>query len=206
MTPSVQSPSPDSLRAVLEQVYRAPAYDWQLPPPNPLRVVWEFWYALLDWFSRLEQEHPVTYWVLLVLMAGLALAILLHFGYVIVQALRPRLERHVAGPAPVTAPRAAAWYLERAERLEGEGRYELALAHRFTALLLELDRRKAVAFHSSKTPAEYVAEAQLAGELRGIFGELVRTLYAHLFGGAPCTADDVRRFREHAALLLAHGT
>src|SRR5256885_16451134 len=48
---------------------------------------------------------------------------------------------------------------ERADELARAGRYVEALAHRFVALLLELERRRAPTVHPSKTPARYVPQA-----------------------------------------------
>src|SRR6266566_541580 len=53
------------------------------------------------------------------------------------------------------------------------GRYVEALAHRFLAVVLELDRLKALRFHVSKTPAEYVGEARLTDAGRASLAGLV---------------------------------
>jgi len=74
------------------------------------------------------------------------------------------------------------------------GRYAEALAHRFVALVLDLERRRALAFHPSKTPAEYVGEARLDAAGRASLAELVARLYRHLFGGVPCDAGGYREF------------
>ena len=66
------------------------------------------------------------------------------------------------------------------------GRYAEALGQRFLALVLELDRRKALRFHASKTPAEYVGEARLTDRGRASLAGLVAQLYRHLFAAVPC--------------------
>ena len=52
--------------------------------------------------------------------------------------------------------------------------------------------------------AEYLDELRLDEDGRGTFARLVRVLYRHLFGGAPCTEADVQNFNEVAALLEGH--
>lgn len=205
MIDPAQHVSPDSLRAVLDHVYGTPAYEWRSMPANPFVVLVELWQAVLEWFARLEQEHPIVHWVVVAVLAAAVVAILAHFVYLVTRALRPRRDPGAAAPTAAAEGRGAGWYRERADRLEADGRYAEALGHRFTATLLELDRRKSLVFHPSKTPAEYVGEARLDGEGVGVLAELVGTLYRHLFGGAPCTAEDARRFRERAAGLVTHG-
>ena len=68
--------------------------------------------------------------------------------------------------------------------------------------VLELDRRGALRFHPSKTPAEYLREAQLDAAGQSGLAELVWALYRHLFGGVPCAADDWVAF-DHAAESLS---
>lgn len=203
MSAPLQSPPADSLRAVLRRVYASPEYEWE-EPRDPLGFVRELYTALLDWLEAFQESHPVAYLVFLAVLTGLLLGILAHFGYLMWQALRPRAvgEREVI--QKVQRPRDAAWHQEEAQRLVRDGRYTEALAHRFTALLLELDARKALVFHASKTPAEYVAEARLDEDGRSALTGLVGTLYGHLFGGAPCTLDEVQIFDRRAAELATY--
>jgi hypothetical protein len=84
----------------------------------------------------------------------------------------------------------AAAHLEIAAELARAGRYTEALAHRFLAVVLELDRRKALRFHASKTPAEYIGEVRLDDSGRASFATLVAALYRHLFGAVPCDASE----------------
>src|SRR5207245_9327861 len=79
----------------------------------------------------------------------------------------------------------AAWHVARAEELARAGRYAEALAHRFLAAVLELDRIGALRFHASKTPAEYVGEARLDESGRASPGRTVGERYRHLFGAVP---------------------
>src|SRR5947208_14696553 len=92
----------------------------------------------------------------------------------------------------------------RAEELARAGRYAEALAHRFVALVLDLERRRALAFHPSKTPAEYVGEARLDAAGRASLAGLVGRLYRHLFGGVPCDEGGYREFGAAADELGRH--
>jgi len=86
----------------------------------------------------------------------------------------------IGGGAPVvvqsmtnTDTADAAATARQVEELARAGRYAEALGHRFLALVLELDRRKALRFHASKTPAEYVWEARLTEMGRASLAGLV---------------------------------
>src|SRR5439155_16915477 len=84
------------------------------------------------------------------------------------------------------------------------GRYAEALAHRFVSLILELERRHALTFHPSKTPAEYVREARLDESGRASLADLVARLYRHLFGAVPCDANVYREFGVAAETVFRH--
>lgn len=201
MTGLVQTPPPpaDSLRAALREVFAAREYDWTVRR-GALAWLREQYLRLLDWFAGLEQSHPAAYYLLLAAMTVVLVAILVHFGYILWRTARYRETGGAARPA-LAAVRDAAWHEAEARRLAGVGRYAEALGHRFLALILQLERREAVTFHPAKTPAEYVVEARLDQDGRGALAELVRTLYAHLFGGQPCSDDQWREFDRRATDL-----
>jgi hypothetical protein len=184
------------LRALLRDVFTAPEYDWA-ERPGLVQWAMEQYRRLLSALTGLEQSHPAAYYVLLFGMTVVLVAILVHVGYVLWAAFRPVAADATTG-RPAAIVRDAAWYLAEARRLVGETRYPEALGHRFLALLLDLDGRKALTFHASKTPAEYLDEVRLDPEGQGQFRALVRSLYQHLFAGVPCTADLWARF-DHAA-------
>jgi hypothetical protein len=195
-------PPPDSLRAALREVFAARDYDWGL---RSGALIWlrEQYVRLLAWLAGLEQSHPATYYVLLAAVLLVLLAIIAHVAYVLSRAFRPVTPEAALGPVAGPGPRDAGWHLAEAARLGATGRYGEALSHRFLALLLELEGRKALHFHVSKTPAEYVTEARLDGEGRGRLRLLVLALYRHLFGGVPCTAAEWNIFDREAAELGA---
>ena len=110
----------------------------------------------------------------------------------------------VKGPVTGGKVMDASAHLALAEDLARARRYAEALAHRFMAVLLELDRRKALRFHASKTPAEYIGEVKLDDSGRASFASLVAALYRHLFGAVPCDAVEYAAFGA-AAQELARG-
>ena len=144
----------------------------------------------IDWLNQQAAHHPLAYDVGLILVVVALLALLVHIGYVMWRIVRPTAR---AGPAKAGLAGGvvmdAAGHLGLAERLAGEGRYAEALGQRFLALVLELDARKALRFHTSKTPAEYIWEAKLTADGRASLADLVGHLYRHLFGAVPCDAD-----------------
>ncbi len=203
MSPAPQNPAADSVSAALDRVFSATKYDWEAAT-DPFRFLRELLYDLATSLEGLRESHPAVYVVVLGLLTGVLLAILVHFGYLVWRALRPRALPE--GDRSAAAPdwRDAAWHVHEAARLATLGRYAEALAHRFTALILELDARQALKFHPSKTPAEYSAEARLDERDRGALNELVAALYRHLFGGAPCSAQDLDSFDRRAAALATY--
>ena len=153
----------------------------------------------------MDETHHTLFQVLLWGATVLLLVILVHFGYVAWRIYRSTVRP--AGSVPV-APglrlEDALAHLRRAEELARAGRYAEALAHRFTAVLLDLEGARALRFHPSKTPAEYVGEAALDAAGRATLTGLVVRLYRHVFGAVPCDVQGYRDFGADAQLVLQH--
>lgn len=192
---------PDSIRAALEEVFAREEFDWTRIP-DPLAFLRDWFGDLSRWSVQLQSTHPFVFWLLVLTLAAVLVSLLVHIGYVIWRAVRPVGSVGGAAPGPRRSPqRDARWHLGETDRLRGEGRYVEALAHRFAALLLDLDRRGAVRFHPSKTPAEYRLELRAHPGAAAGFAELVGRLYGHLFGGEVCGVDDVDEFDRAATEL-----
>ena len=161
------------------------------------------WQNLLEWLNRLAGQHPIGFDIGLAVVVVALIALLVHIGYVMWRIVRPtaRTGRAQAGAGPGAGVADAAAHLTYAEELARAGRYAEALGHRFLALVLELDRRKALRFHASKTPAEYVGEARLTDRGRASLAQLVAQLYRHLFGAVPCDAGEYEMFGDTAEEL-----
>lgn len=160
---------------------------------------------LLEWIGRAEASHPAAFQALLVVLVAALLGVLAHMGYVVWRITRPTAQtpgRHATAVGLRLEDARA--HRQRADELARAGRYAEALAHRFVATLLELERRDALKFDPSKTPAEYVPEARLDAAGRASLGELVARLYEHVFGAAPCDEHAYRQFADDADLLFQH--
>ena len=190
-----QGVPPDSLRAALREVFARPEYRWN-ERPDPWGWILAVWYRLLDWLDAVQRGHPAGFKVLLALSALVLVGLLAHMGYVVWRITRPTARTPAGGAGGIGGPVLADARAQRvrAEELARAGRYAEALAHRFVALVLDLERRRALAFHPSKTPAEYVGEARLDAAGRASLAELVARLYRHVFGGIPCDAGGYREF------------
>ena len=201
MMPLPQAVPPDSVRAVLRQVFAAPSYEWSARR-NPWAYVFAAWRWLIDALQRLQAQHPVGYLALMLVLTLVGVLLLTHITYVLLRALRPtpRPEATQAGALPPV--RDSAWHLAEAARLAGAGRYREALGHRFLALVLQLEARRAVSVRASRTPAEYAREARLDPASRGALGQLVATLYGAVFGGRSCDAAAFADFDRTAAELV----
>ncbi len=199
----VQAIPSDSVRRAVREVFDRPEYAWV----EMVRRHWlrDLWWGLRDWLARFSARHPtgakLLFWVALLLL----ITLLVHIGLTVW-----RIYRATVTPTRAAAPGVAPVLLDarshvaRAEALARAGRYTEALAHRFIALVLELDRRQALTFHPSKTPAEYAREARLGDSGRASFAELVGRLYRHVFGAEPVDETEYRDFGATAAALLLH--
>ena len=190
----------DSIRTVLQQVFTAPEYQW-----DEKRSVFDtlrgWLQTLLDVLEGLRDAQPVAYYVIVALVVSLLTAVIVHFGHVIWTVVRPARATGVTEGLPVMQPRDADWYLDEARRLLRDGSFVEAVAYRFKALLLRLDARRELAFHPSKTPAEYLLELPHDHARHAALSQLVVILYRHLFGGVKCTEPDVRYFEDLANSL-----
>jgi hypothetical protein len=188
---------------VIGQVFARPEFQWVERRRLASWVVRQ-WHNLLEWLNRLAAQHPIGFDIGLALVVVALIALLVHIAYVMWRIVRPtartgRAHGGAGGGAGVIADAAA--HLTYAEELARAGRYAEALGHRFLALVLELDRRKALRFHASKTPAEYVGEARLTDRGRASLAQLVAQLYRHLFGAVPCDAGEYEVFGDTAEEL-----
>jgi hypothetical protein len=187
----------DSLRAVLDSVFAAPAYRWE-EHPNPLAFVGRWLTAAREWLEALRIAHPLMFRAVVAGLLVLALATLLHAAWVFAATLRASRQA-MAAPPPSGEHRNRAWHQREAERLAGMGRYPEAVQQEFLALVLALDARALLRFHPSKTPAEYGREARLPPETRGEFLELVRGVYGFAFARLPCGPAEWDQWRARAA-------
>lgn len=189
----------DSLRAVLARVFDDPAYRW-VEPPDPLGFLRRWWQLLGDWLSTLSTEHPMASQFLVVGLVVLLVVILVHGSWIVLGTLR-RASTDEAAAKLVRAAEAhdAAWHRREALRLSREGRFAEALLEEFWALVRDLEARHLVRFHPSKTPGEYVSDPGLGPAGRARLGVLVERLYALVFAGRGCRADDVLEWRAAAA-------
>lgn len=164
------------------------------------------WQNVLDWLNRLAEQYPVGYNIGLALVVVALVVLVVHMGYVMWRIVRPSTRTGAAAKAGAAGRIVnAAAHLALAEELARAGRYAEALAHRFLAVVLELDRKKALRFHASKTPAEYVGEARLNDAGRASLASLVAQLYRHLFGAVPIDAAEYETFGAVAAELIEGG-
>jgi len=197
-----QAADPDSLRAALRTVFAAREYRWSEPSSTWSWLLTQ-WHRVMDWLEGLRLVFPVRYYIVLGVLTLALVASLAHLGWVLWRSLRPG--EPVRPPAPSAAQlRDAVWYAAEARRLSAAGRFAEALGVRFLAAVLDLDERRIVQFHPSKTPAEYTLEARLDADGRSGLTELVASLYRHVFGGTPCDAAEWHRFDALAAGLGLH--
>ena len=193
-----QGVPPDSVKRALEAVFAQPVYGWTTQP-SFRQWVQDRLLALQEWLVAFERSNPTLFTVFVAALVLLLVVLLVHIGYVLWQILRRRPGQAHDVPAPAASTSLnAAGHLARADELARAGAWAEALGHRFLALILELDGRRVLRFHPSKTPAEYIMEARLEQSGRAAFTDLVGRLYRHVFGAAPCDLDTYRDFGDTA--------
>lgn len=206
MIPVSQTPSPDTLKTVLRRVFDAPEYDWAVQR-DPLASAIQLLNRVRGWMLELEEAHPVAFAILVIALTSLLVLILVHLAFLTWRALHPEPVHAPTATALATDARDAQWHLAQSRYLGEVGRYREAMAHRFVALVLQLDDRSIVAFRLSKTPGEYLREARLAEPDRDALARLVSVLYRHVFGGVSCRLASLNDFdREASALASAHAS
>ncbi|HEV8511417.1 MAG TPA: DUF4129 domain-containing protein [Gemmatimonadales bacterium] len=184
------------------QVFARPEFQW-IERQRIASWLARQWHELINWLDRLADQHPIGFNVGLALVVVGLVVLLVHIGYVMWRIVRPTARTGTAkAAAGVGVIADAASHLARADELARARRYAEALAHRFMAVVLELDQRKALRFHASKTPAEYVGEARLDDAGRTSLASLVAQLYRHLFGAVPCDAGEYQTFGAAAQELV----
>jgi hypothetical protein len=182
-------------REVLDSVFASPLYRWA-EEPEVLRLLREWWHRLGDWLIGLRAANPTVFRLLLLALLLTLLLILAHAVYVIWTTARSAGRAAEPAHREAREVRDADWYSRAADRAAAEGRLLDALQLSFVALALTLHGLRIVDYHASKTPAEYAREARLADADRERLRSLVRTLYAHGFGGRPLGPEEYRRWRE----------
>lgn len=195
IAPTQGAASPAALRAALDSVFASPAYRWA-DTPYLIRVLREWRARLGDWLTALRADNPTAFrLVVFALLVALAL-LLAHGVWVAWRTVRGATVPAADGARPPAEPaRDAAWYLREADRAAAAGHMAPALQLAFVGLALMLEAQGLLRYHASKTPAECAREARLARDDRERLRAMVRTLYAHVFGGSPFGADDYRRWR-----------
>jgi len=189
----------DSLRAVLDSVFSAPAYRW-VEEPRPLATLRSWWGRLADWVSSVRSLHPVLFQLLALVLAAILVAILVHAGYVFQQTVRAAARRDPKTALPSSPRRRdATWYLAAADQAAAAGRYRDALRLAFEALVLRLDAMDLLRWGPGKTARDYSREARLLpGDRERLVG-IVGVLYRHVYSGAPCGAPEYAVLRGAAS-------
>ena len=193
------------MHRALEKVFSAGRYHW-VERRHPLQWLANLWEHFQEWIDRLNAGHPNLSWAIVVVATVLLVMLLTHIGYTLwkVYSVTARpADQPARGAAGVVLLDAHAHRIT-AEALAREGRYAEALAHRFAALICDLDEGKAVTIHPSKTPAEYAREARLDSVGRATIVDLVSRLYAILFGAAPVDERAYREFADNAQFVMLH--
>jgi hypothetical protein len=191
----------------------------ELQPREPgaldgVREWWrQLWARISDWlggFGDLRSESPVLYWLVIVLLLAMALAII---GYLLWSTLARMEERgavgHTPAPARGHAPnaraRTAAEWEDEARRAAGERRYREAAVALYQALLLRLEAAGALRYDPAKTPGDYRREARRDPRAAGALTAFLRGFEPAVFGGRALDGEGYERLRAAASGAPGHG-
>ena len=196
--PPQSAPGGERLRAVLDSVFSRPDYNWQQPldPFGPIRRAFAW---VNRWLLTLRSEAPSLYWLFMAVLVLILLSILAHAAWVMYQTMRGGAVADAQPGESTVVVRDAAWYAREAERLAAAGRFVEAIQADFLRLILDLDARRLVRFHPSRTPNEYTREPTLSVNGRRELGGLVRRLYAYAYARIPCGMPELQEWRALAA-------
>lgn len=179
----------DTLRTVLETVFRSGAYDWA-PDPDPLAWLRRGWATFLAWLREAQEGNPLGFRLL---AAAALLVVVVLVGRAVwdfLRNVRPSTDGPL-GPALAPTPfRDAPWWRQEAQHLATAGQYRAAIKADFQALLLTLEDRDVLRVQASATPAEYARMARLSPAARQHFEETVQRLYGYLFARWPCGPEE----------------
>ncbi len=196
--PLAQALTTDTLRAVLDSVFTKRAYQWE-ERPNPLTLLQRWWSALISWLSDMGARHPgstrVLFWALLTVF----ILIFAHATWVMIRTMRrSAAPPNPAGPGVVKDVHSSEWYRREADRLARAACFVEAIESEFMALVLDLDARRLLRYHPSKTAFEYVQELRPASPAQDEFRLLARSLYGYAFARLPCGLAEFEAWRGHA--------
>jgi hypothetical protein len=156
----VQIPD-DSMRAVLDSVFAAPAYTWA-EGSHPLVLFREWWEHFADWLAATRIGHPALFNAMLLGLSVVLVGIMVHAGYVFQQTLRAAGRHETAATLSGTVSRRdVGWYLRAADQAAAAGRYREALRLAFDGLVVRLDALGSVRWGPGKTARDYTREARL---------------------------------------------
>jgi hypothetical protein len=197
--PSQGEAGSEQYRSVLDSVFATEPYQW-VQPSAVLRLLSEWWNWLVVWLDGLKADNPLLFRIFLITLLLAWVGIFAHAAWLVWVTVRgaARADRSVA--LTIAGERHdAAWYSRAADAAAAEGRLGDALQLAFVALALTLEGQGLLQYHPSKTPAECAREARLVGSDRERLRALVRSLYAHAFGGREIAPEDYRRWRDAGA-------
>jgi hypothetical protein len=185
----------DTLRAVLETVFRSSAYDWA-PDRDPLAWLRHAWGAFLLWLREAHAGNPLGFRLVAAAALLVVLVLVGRAVWIFLKHVRPSTSGTL-GPALAPTPvRDAPWWRKEARHLATAGQYRAAIKADFQALLLTLEGRDVLRVHASATPAEYARTARLSPAAREQLEETVRRLYGYLFARWPCGPEEYAAWQD----------
>lgn len=208
----LQAPLPgaEQVRRALDRVYAREEF---VPASSPASgALADFWRALRRFLARLLPDFggggaagEALFYLLVALMAAVAVGVLLHLTDRLPRAWRLRDRGgEGAAAAPGRSARAADWERRAREAARG-GRWREAALALYQALLLRMEERGAVRYDPAKTPGDYRREARRGGPERKALEAFLRGFEPVAFGGRELDEGGYARLRAAAGEAGAHG-
>jgi hypothetical protein len=173
-------PSDEEIRGGLREVFARPEFtsggrrNWLL----------DWFLEALRWLGSLRQDNPMLYWILVVALSGLLLAILGHIVWTVRRAFGPGPEARAALEAAAERQQRSRAYRDEADRAAARRDFTEAVRYLFLSLVYRFDEQGRVGFQRAATNREYLTFFD-DGRLRSDLGVFVDTLDLNWYGERP---------------------
>jgi hypothetical protein len=195
-------PDPNTIRRIAEEVIQRP--DYRLDPVGgSSRTLLDLFFEILLWvltpfrwlFDALEGTPEWMRWLIVIGLAVLLVALVVHIGYTMVTALTGPRRARIVGTEDRRKPPDPATLEQKAEELAVRHDYIGAIRFLFRACLLRLARSEKRAFRPGLTNREYLRRYGGTSMFEGMT-LFVETIDSKWYGSGKCVRDDYEACRD----------
>jgi len=184
-------PAAGLLRQQIKEILSQPEYQTEYPmwlsrlsgQAVELLVRVLRWIFMNPVMERLYAQWPVLYWLLVVVLAGLAILLIYHILATIRGAFGPRRrKRRVPDDRPALAVSSPAWLRQDARQLAARGDFAGALRALYQSCLRRLERQGYLRYHPGLTNGEYLRAVHSEPQLQRLLMPLTTAVDRVTYG------------------------